>query len=67
MITSINPYNQEVISEVKELTKAELVEHIEIAHERFLSWRKTTFEERATLMQAAAADLKEHKEGFILN
>ena len=64
MITSINPYNQEVISEVKELTKAELVEHIEIAHERFLSWRKTTFEERNALMLAAAADLKEHKEAY---
>ena len=64
MIKSINPYNQEVISEVKELTKAEVVEHIEIAHERFLSWRKTTFEERATLMQAAAADLKEYKEAY---
>ena len=64
MIKSINPYTKEHVFQNKQLTKAEAVEAIEVAYERFLSWRKTTFAERASLMRAAADELKTNKEDY---
>ena len=64
MIQSINPYNQQVVFETKELTKKETEAAIDAAHKRFLSWRKTTYSERSKLMHAAAAELKKNKQEY---
>ncbi|RXG16205.1 succinate-semialdehyde dehydrogenase/glutarate-semialdehyde dehydrogenase [Leeuwenhoekiella aestuarii] len=64
MIKSINPYNQQVVFETKELTKKETEEAIDEAHKRFLSWRKTSYSERSKLMHAAAAELKKNKQEY---
>ena len=64
MIQSINPYNQEVVFETKEFTKKQTEEAIDAAHDRFLSWRKTSFAERSKLMQAVAAELKKNKQEY---
>ncbi|TRO66550.1 NAD-dependent succinate-semialdehyde dehydrogenase [Christiangramia sabulilitoris] len=64
MIESINPYTGEALEKFKELTKAEIETALENAHNRFKSWRKTSFKERAGLMKKAARELKDNKEEY---
>ena len=64
MIQSINPYNQKVVFETKELTIEETKSAIDQAHDRFLSWRKTSYTERSKLMKAAAAELRKNKQEY---
>ena len=64
MITSINPTNNKVIKEYKELTPGEVKSKIENAHIAFLKWKETSFEHRAKLMKKAADILQERSEEF---
>ena len=64
MIESKNPYTGEVIEKFKELTKPEIDETLAKADSRFKQWRKTSFKERAELMNKAAAELKKNKEEY---
>ncbi|MGB7393532.1 MAG: NAD-dependent succinate-semialdehyde dehydrogenase [Pricia sp.] len=64
MKESVNPFNGEKLFEFKELTDSELQEKIEVAHERFRSWKKTTFDKRSDLMLKAAQELKENKKHY---
>lgn len=57
-ITSINPATNELIQEYHEMTPEEVQAIIASAHETFLSWRKTSFTERAALMHKAADILR---------
>lgn len=59
--TSINPYNSQELNSYKNHTKAEVSKLIDKAHNRFYSWRETSFSERKKLMLAAALELKENK------
>lgn len=59
--TSINPYNSQELNSYKNHTKAEVSKLIDKAHNRFYSWRETSFSERKKLMMAAALELKENK------
>ncbi|SDR81646.1 NAD-dependent succinate-semialdehyde dehydrogenase [Gramella sp. MAR_2010_147] len=64
MIESKNPYTGEILEKFKELTKPEIDNALEKANSRFKEWKKTSFKERAGLMNKAAAELKKNKEEY---
>lgn len=64
MIESKNPYTGELIEKFKELTKSEIDKALDKASNRFKNWRKTSFKERAELMNKAAQELKKNKEEY---
>lgn len=64
MIVSKNPYTGKEIEKFKELTKPEIEKALSKADSRFQSWKKTSFKERAKLMQNAAKELKKNKEEY---
>lgn len=64
MIISTNPYTGEKLSSHKELTKKEIEDALNAAHERFGTWKKTSFKKRATLMLKAAQELKANKKEY---
>jgi succinate-semialdehyde dehydrogenase / glutarate-semialdehyde dehydrogenase len=49
-----NPYTGKVEKTFPDATDAEVIQAIENAHKAFLSWKKTSFAERAKIMQKAA-------------
>lgn len=61
-IQSVNPATGETIETYDELTPAATARTIDRTHDRFLSWRRTTFEERAVSMRAAARCLRDKAE-----
>ncbi|SDG69393.1 NAD-dependent succinate-semialdehyde dehydrogenase [Psychroflexus sediminis] len=61
---SVNPYNQETVFEIDELSDEQINQAIENADNRFSSWRKTSFSERSKLMFAAAEELKKNKREY---
>lgn len=48
-LTSVNPYTQEINATFDTLTNEELDNVIDTAHEAYLSWKDTTFDERKAL------------------
>lgn len=64
MIKSINPYTQKEVHSIKEYSKKDTEEAIDLAHKRFLEWKKTSFKERKELMLAASAELKKNKKEY---
>jgi len=50
MITSINPFTQQQIFEVAELSPTQIDSAIKKSNESFQEWRNRSFEERATLL-----------------
>ena len=63
-IKVVNPATGETINEYQEMTPEEVESIIENAHEAFLSWRKTSFSERAGLMKNAAQVLRNNAEAY---
>ena len=61
-IESINPVNGQRIESFDEMTPEQACGIIDQAHEAFLSWRETTFEQRAGLMRRAAGLLRDRAE-----
>lgn len=59
-----NPYSGEVLKTFPEATNAEVNQAIETAHEVFLAWKKTSFAERAKVMQRAADILRKNVTGY---
>ncbi len=59
-----NPYTGEVLKTFPEATDAEVNQGIETAHKVFLSWKKTSFAERAKVMQKAADILRKDIDGY---
>lgn len=51
---TINPYTGEQVKTFDDATDQEVSSAIESAHNAFLTWKKTSFEERAEVMQRAA-------------
>lgn len=61
-LKSINPANDELIQEHVELTDEEVAQRIDTAHQRYLTWRKTSFTERAEKMKKLGELLRENSE-----
>ena len=64
MIISRNPYNGEEVAKLKAFSKKEIDEALEVASNRFKSWRNTSFSERSKLMMNVAKELKDNKEEY---
>src|SRR5687767_13184655 len=60
-ITSVNPANGKPIETYPEMTPEEAAAAVAQAHERWQTWRTTSFAARATLMKKAAGILRERK------
>jgi succinate-semialdehyde dehydrogenase/glutarate-semialdehyde dehydrogenase len=63
-IQSINPATGEKIKDYAEMAPQEVKSIIEKAHQAFLDWRKTGFEQRARLMKKAAQILRGNAEAY---
>ncbi|KEO72387.1 succinate-semialdehyde dehydrogenase [Anditalea andensis] len=61
---SINPYNNETLTEYKPHTKEQVMINIDKAQKVFLAWRETTFAERSRLMTNASNVLKVNKRKY---
>lgn len=61
-IQSINPANGKVVKTYKEDTPEKVIKKIEQTHKAWLSWRETSFKERAPLMKKLAEVLRNRKE-----
>ncbi len=61
---SINPYDGQVLGTYDGLSPQEVNNKIDNAFHRYLSWKNTTYKERAELMQAAADELLKNKEAY---
>ncbi|WP_213774769.1 NAD-dependent succinate-semialdehyde dehydrogenase [Bradyrhizobium sp. dw_78] len=59
-----NPYTGEVLKTFPDATDAEVKLAIEKAHTAFLSWKGTSFTERAKVMQSAADILRKEIEAY---
>ena len=63
-ISSVNPATQEALETFAALTAEQLDEKLSRALKAFLDHRRTTFNERASMMQAAAEILESEKRDF---
>lgn len=61
-VKSINPATGKEIAEYEIHSKEEVTQKLHIAHKAYAQWRQTTFEERATLLQRVADELRKQKE-----
>ncbi|WP_454621941.1 NAD-dependent succinate-semialdehyde dehydrogenase [Bradyrhizobium cenepequi] len=59
-----NPYTGEVLKTFSDATEAEVKQAITKAHTAFLSWKKTSFAERAEVMQKAADLLRKDIDAY---
>ncbi len=59
-----NPYTGKVEKTFPDATDAEIIQAIENAHKAFLSWKKTSFAERAKIMQKAADLLRKDIDAY---
>jgi succinate-semialdehyde dehydrogenase/glutarate-semialdehyde dehydrogenase len=59
-----NPYTGKVVKAFSDATDTEIIEAIEDANAAFLLWRKTSFAERAKIMQKAADLLRADIDAF---
>src|SRR5437660_1175065 len=60
-LTSINPATGETTKTYTEMTPDEAAQAVEQAHQSWLSWRNTSFVERAGLMKRAGEILRRRK------
>ncbi len=60
-VESINPATEEVMQRYEEASGADIEKAMDASIRTFADWRKTSFEHRAGLMRAAAADLRKEK------
>jgi succinate-semialdehyde dehydrogenase/glutarate-semialdehyde dehydrogenase len=67
-IATVNPATGEVVKRFDPLNDEELENKVALADRAFRQWRRTTFSERAALMQRAADILDERKEhwGYLM-
>lgn len=61
---SINPLTNQVIKTYEEHTDQQIQETIAKADDTYLTWKKTSFEEKARLMHSAADVLRKNKEKY---
>jgi len=63
-LESINPATDELLETFTEWSDQQVAETIEQAQQAFLSWRKTSFAQRATLMHKAADILRQNRDEY---
>lgn len=63
-IETVNPATGEVVRTYEELLPAQVDDIISRAHQRFLSWRRSSFADRAKLMKNAARILREDADDY---
>ncbi len=61
-----NPYTGELLERFPDATDDQIVQAIADAHHAFLSWRETSFAERAAVMRRAAGLLREDAANYTL-
>jgi succinate-semialdehyde dehydrogenase / glutarate-semialdehyde dehydrogenase len=61
-LRSINPYNGQVLKTFPEMSIDEVDDAIAKAHERFVTWRRVPFPQRAGLLHRAAGLCRERRE-----
>ena len=61
---TINPYTGEVVKEFDTATEEQIEQAITTAHEAFVKWKETSFEERAEILAAAASILRSKKRQY---
>jgi succinate-semialdehyde dehydrogenase / glutarate-semialdehyde dehydrogenase len=66
MFQSINPTNGELISEYTPHSKDDVIDIIRKTHDDWISWKETSFAQRAVLMNRAAEILTTQKEKLAL-
>ncbi len=59
---TINPATEEVIETYEVATDAQAQDIVDASHKAFLAWRGTTFDQRADILRAIAARLRERKD-----
>jgi acyl-CoA reductase-like NAD-dependent aldehyde dehydrogenase len=64
LIQSVNPATEEVLVTFEPATPEHVEQALSGAQRAFRQWRRTSFAERAELMQRAAAYLRQHKARF---
>lgn len=64
MITSINPFTQQQIFEIAELSPTQIDSAIKKSNESFQEWRNRSFEERASLLRSAAKELRANQKAY---
>ncbi|WP_339890077.1 NAD-dependent succinate-semialdehyde dehydrogenase [uncultured Flavobacterium sp.] len=60
-IQSINPYTLEKLKSFNEMTETQIEEAITKAHKTYQTWKLTSFEDRAKLLNKVASIIKEKK------
>jgi succinate-semialdehyde dehydrogenase / glutarate-semialdehyde dehydrogenase len=63
-IATVNPTTGDVLKTFAPMTQAEVDHALQIAHQAFQTYRRTTFAQRSTWMQAAADCLERDKEAL---
>ena len=58
ILKSINPYTKELNAEIETIDKVAVTKVIDTAHEAYLSWKDTSFEERKTLFHKLADEIE---------
>jgi len=64
MLTSINPKNEEILSEYEEHHQEDVKDILNQSQEAFLKWRQTEFSHRTQLMKQAASVLRERADKY---
>jgi succinate-semialdehyde dehydrogenase/glutarate-semialdehyde dehydrogenase len=57
-IKSVNPYTLETLKTFEEITDAQAAQAIDVAHDAYNEWKKTNYEERATLLNKIASTFR---------
>lgn len=60
-IKSINPYTLEISKSYDEMTNKEIDEAVNVAYSTYQNWKKTSFEERAAILNNVASILRSKK------
>lgn len=61
-LETVNPATGELVKSFNEMTKKEIDDIINYAHQQFAEWKNTSFKDRSRLMLNAAKILKQRKE-----
>jgi succinate-semialdehyde dehydrogenase / glutarate-semialdehyde dehydrogenase len=64
MIKSINPANEELLKEYKEMSPDQVGSIIKATHNEYLKWRKTDYKTRSEKMKLAGSILRNRKDGL---